>query len=272
MNSGNPFASCYTKGRLLGTGSSGNVFSAINRKTGVRHAIKVSAKPLHYEFRIGSLFNHPNLLRPVELWFDGIDYYLVMDLLSQVSMLDLAGVTMREKVLFFLQLSEAVQHMHKCGFLHGDIKPGNFAFDVSPSGATRILKLLDFGLAKLISDDAKLLGTVAYLSPEALRENCSTTASDVWALTMCIMEIMMGLRTPSVFSLFPQKPTMASLVWRIGTLKESPIPASCREDETPFGKLLLQILETGLAMEPERRDLEKIIQLLKQLVSLSAES
>jgi len=154
---GNPFASDYTKETLLGTGSSGNVFSAINRKTGVRHGIKVSAKPLYDEFRIGSLFDHPNLLRPVELWFDGIDYYLVMDLLSQVSMLDLVGVTTHEKVLFLLQLSEAVQHMHKCGFLHCDIKPRNFAFDVSQLGASRILKLLDFGSAKPTSGEAKLL-------------------------------------------------------------------------------------------------------------------
>jgi len=89
---------------------------------------------------------------------------------------------------------------------------------------------------------------------------------------MCIMEIMMGLRTPSVFSLFPQQQNTAALVWKIGTLKESPIPASFREDQTPFGLCLLQILETGLAIEPERRDLETIIRLLKQLVALSAES
>jgi len=272
VKSGNPFARYYAKGTLLGSGSSGNVFSAINRETGERCGIKVSAKPLYDEFRIGSLFNHPNLLRPVELWFDGIDYYLVMDLLSQVSMLDLVGLTTHEKVLFFLQLAEAVHHMHECGFLHCDIKPRNFAFDVSELGATRILKLLDFGLAKPILEPSKIVGTVAYSSPEALRENCFSTASDVWAVAMCIMEIMMGLRTPCVFSIFPQQQNTAALVWKIGTLKESLIPASFREDKSLFGTILLEILETGLAIEPERRDLKKILNLLEQLIAISAES
>jgi serine/threonine-protein kinase len=268
---GKPFDSVYTKGKLLGAGSSGSVFLARNKTTGEECVIKVSYKSMCDEFRIGSLFDHPNLLRPIELWFDGIDCYLVMDLLSQVSMLDLEGVTMQEKVLFFVQLAKAVQHMHECGFLHCDIKPSNFAFGVS-FGATRVLKLLDFGLAKPISDDANLLGTVAYFSPEALRENCSTTASDVWAVAMCILEIMMGLRTPYVFSLFPGQLNLRALGWRIGGLKELQIPASFRADETPFGRCLLEILETGLAIEPERRDLKKIIVLLEQLVALSAES
>ena len=272
MKSGNPFDLVFLKKKLLGVGSSGRVFSARHILTGVYYAIKVSSKSMYHEFRVGSLFVNPNLSRPVELWFDGIDYYLVMELLSQVSMLDLARVTTQELILFFSQLAKVVQYMHNCGFLHCDIKPNNFAFDVSSSGAKRILKLFDFGLAKLILDDAKIIGTVAYLSPEALRENCSTTASDVWALTMCIMEIMMGLRKPFVFSLFPEQQHMAAIVGKIATLKEPPILASFREDKSPFGKILLQILETGLAIEPERRDLETIIRLLEQLIAFSSES
>ena len=281
---GNPFniseGGLYIKGQLLGEGGFGTVIECKHVISGKPCAIKVSHLSMEIEYGIGAFCRHPHILSPIELWFDGLQFFLVMDLILPASKLDYTKCHSKAKSMFALQLASAVDHMHKMGFMHCDIGQTNIGFCLSEDEQFKLM-LLDFGLAKEIPKDTshasvapsgdQIDGTIAYMAPETIRVNCCLHWNDVWALTLVIVEMFCGINVPYMTKNVDD-PKGFIVAWKLIELKESPIPASFRQDQTPFGKLLLQILETGLAMEPERRDLEKIIQLLKQLVSLSAES
>ena len=84
-------------------------------------------------------------------------------------------------------LADALAALHAKGFLHGDIKPSNIGF--TAEGAP---KLLDFGLAHAVDDDAMVGGTLPYLSPEALAGRGAEEADDVWSLSVVLYEMVSG--------------------------------------------------------------------------------
>jgi serine/threonine protein kinase len=276
IKKGNPFENSYIKGEVLGVGGFGHVFSCSNRITGVLYAIKVSSSSMGKEFAFGDLCRHQHILSPIELWFDGSVYFLVMPQILPASKLNYTKMTRLIKSTFGLQLASAVHHMHQLGIMHCDIGQTNIGFSLSERGQLE-LKLLDFGLSKLVSehDDQKsrggfqMDGMLSFMSPETVRENSMSPPNDCWAMCLVILEIFLEINTPFMEQGLKEPPNVLALSSKIGDLEESPIPASFRQDQTPFGLCLLQILETGLAMEPERRDLETIIRLLEKLVSLS---
>lgn len=102
-------------------------------------------------------------------------------------------LSLKERIVLFLKVCEAVQHAHAALIVHLDLKPSNIL--VTADG---VPKLLDFGIAKLLSDAAnpspelRAPMTPHYASPEQLAGEPITIASDVYSLGVVLSELVVG--------------------------------------------------------------------------------
>jgi eukaryotic-like serine/threonine-protein kinase len=162
---------------------------------------------------------------------------------------------LEERLGLFKQVAGAVAYAHRHLVVHRDLKPSNVL--VSSDGSAH---LLDFGIAKLLDDDAEALTlltrgpgrmlTPGYASPEQIRGEPVTVASDVYALGVLLYEILTGAR--------PFNVTGASLTALEATVLQSPPPlASSRVTAKVTQRALRGDLDTILAKalrkEPEER-------------------
>lgn len=218
----------YKLAAVVGRGGMGTVYRATDVTGGRRQvAIKLVEEPivgrllasrLRAERQIMSRFDHPNIARLLD-WgttADGFPF-LVMEFVAgdridaYCRKHDLA---VRDRVALFRQLCSAVKYAHRNLVVHRDIKPGNVL--VTDSG---VVKLLDFGIAKLLRSDGdevtldqtragEWLFTPGYASPEQLRGEPVTTASDVYALGVLLYELLTNVR----FSAAPEGSNVRPLV------------------------------------------------------------
>lgn len=110
------------------------------------------------------------------------------------------NLSLRAKLLLFLQVCDAVSYAHRNLVIHRDLKPSNIL--VNSSGEP---KLLDFGIAKILHESTdqtqtrERLLTPDYASPEQARGEAQTTATDVYSLGAVLYKLLTG-RSPHVFS------------------------------------------------------------------------
>lgn len=144
-------------------------------------------------------------------------------------------------------VADAVQFAHDRGVLHRDLKPGNILFD-----ETGRPFVADFGLAKLVSEDADLtqtrlaLGTPTYLAPEIAASNArrATVASDVYSLGAVLFELLAG-RPPFAAEGLP------SLLAKI--VAEEPVFPTAAKGAEPIPRDLRVIAMRCLAKNPAHR-------------------
>jgi eukaryotic-like serine/threonine-protein kinase len=228
----------YRVVRQLGEGGMGTVLLAVRDQAefAQRVAIKLvrGGDALMQRFRqerqILAALEHPNIARLFDggTTADGLPY-LVMEFVEGTPIDDYARrLPNRGKLRLFLQLCDAVQYAHRNLIIHRDIKPANVL--VTQDG---VPKLLDFGIAKLISQTEQTstrIMTPDYASPEQLQGRAVTTATDVFSLGILLFELLTG-----------KKPFDASRTW---------------STEAPRGSLrgdLEAIVMTALEVDPARR-------------------
>lgn len=157
------------------------------------------------ERQILATLRHPNIAQVFGGGVtDGGWPYLVMELIDGIPITDFCDdhqLSLEARLALFDDVCAAVQHAHQHFVVHRDLKPANIL--VTPDGE---VKLLDFGIAKLIDDhtieSAEMPMTATgmqvltpqYAAPEQVRGQPISTASDVYALGLVLYELMTGAR------------------------------------------------------------------------------
>ena len=200
---------------LLGEGGQGVVYRA-ERADGLYDrtvALKrlrpglggAHARRLDAERRLLARLEHPGIARLYDADVDGAGTpYVVMELVDGAPLTDYAdahGLGVRARLALFLDVCDAVAFAHGQLVVHRDLKPSNVF--VTDEGA---VKLLDFGIAKLIADEdasdvltqTQRVLTPAYAAPEQVRGGAITTATDVYALGVTLFELLAGRRPYSL--------------------------------------------------------------------------
>ena len=249
----------YEIAGLLGTGAMGEVYRARDDRLGRDVAIKVlpvlfAADPdrirrFEQEARSAGVLNHPNVVTIYDVGSYAGAPYVVSELLEGETLRQRLGRPMPLDVAvdFARQVAEGLAAAHEKGIVHRDLKPENLF--VTREGR---LKILDFGLAKLVSDAGDLrpegttpgtvLGTVGYMAPEQVRGGPADHRSDLFALGSILYELLSGKRAFEGASAIE---TMSAI------LTSEPPPLSRLRADIPGH--LERLVERALAKQPEQR-------------------
>ena len=201
--------------REIGRGGMGTVYLAERADEQYEKlvAIKVVRRGMDSEEILRRFYNerqilasldHPNIARLLDggTTEDGLPF-LVMEYVEGVPVMDYCDerrLTINERLRLFRTVCAAVQHAHQNLVVHRDLKPSNIL--VTPDGTP---KLLDFGIAKVLSPELSTLATEQtrtdlrvltpdYASPEQARGERLTTTSDVYSLGVVLYELLTGHR------------------------------------------------------------------------------
>ena len=254
---------------MLGRGGMGTVYRAERADdTFTQHAaLKLVHPGFAPDFRARFLrerallagLDHPGIARLLDggLAADGAPF-LAMELVDGEPITTYAeahGLDLRERLGLFLQVCDAVAHAHLHLIVHRDLKPPHILVEDTEGGPR--VKLLDFGIAKLLSEEDDGLTrtgssgplTPSYASPEQLLGQPITTATDVYALGLVLYELLAGARPYSVDGLG------ASQAERVicDTVPAPPSASAPAERARALRGDLDTMVGKALAKEPARR-------------------
>jgi serine/threonine-protein kinase len=248
----------------LGAGGMGQVYAVVHPVIGKRAAIKVLSPELSHdadavtrfvqEARAVNQIGHPNIIDIFGFGAlpDGRSYY-VMERLSGESL----GTRLRRgrigsafASLVLGTLASALEAVHGQQIAHRDLKPDNVFLSKPPGGPMQI-KLLDFGIAKLLALDTSssqltkagsMLGTPAYISPEQARAHGVDVRTDIYSLGVMAFEMYTG-RLPFTGN------TALELIWQ--NLSESPPAVRSLAPDVP--EAIDALIAAMLAKSPSDR-------------------
>ena len=272
--------------QLIAEGGMGAVYQGVRVDDLYRKvvALKVIRRGVHGDYalrhfdterQILAHLDHPSIAKLLDggTTPDGRPYF-VMDFIMGTPIdeyCDAHRLTIRERLDVFLTVCGAVHYAHQNLVIHRDLKPPNIL--ITEEGA---VKLLDFGIAKLVDPDSLGLNTLTtmqamtpeYASPEQLSGGNITTASDVYALGVLLFRLLTGHRLYQTASRAvdelsehirhrdPRKPSTAVRAIEEGVTPESVGGARSTRPERLERQLtgdLDNILLMALRKEPERR-------------------
>jgi len=198
--------------KLIGTGGMGEVYLAEDTKLRRKVALKLlppqfSAdhernKRFVKEARAVSALNHPNIITIYEIEDAGGFSFMATEFIDGPTLRDQIGeelLTWQESVKIAIQVAGALESAHSLGIVHRDIKPANIM--IRRDG---IVKVLDFGLAKLTAPDSgdfetrdhtaphRVMGTINYMSPEQALGESIDARTDIFSLGVVLYEMLTG--------------------------------------------------------------------------------
>jgi serine/threonine-protein kinase len=252
----------YEIGDRLGSGGMSSVHQATDLILERTVAVKILAEHLSDDERFVERFRrealavakliHPNIVQVYDTGVDEGRHYIVMEYVqgrSGAQILQKHGPLDADTAAEVgAQACAGLDYAHRRGIIHRDVKPGNLMVVGGPVGGGEMtVKLTDFGIARAVEQTritqvGSVVGTAAYLSPEQVRGEEATPATDVYALGVVLYQFLTG-RLPYEGS------TLAELAVR--QQNEKPLPPSTYNDAVPaaFGAAVLRALEG----DPNRR-------------------
>ncbi len=251
----------------LGAGGMGEVYRARDPRLGREIAIKVLPATLaddpdrrerfEREARAIASLNHPHIVTIHSVEQGAGLHFLTMELVEGTTLADLIpqrGFPISRVLEIAIAISDAVAAAHDKGVTHRDLKPANVM--IRSDGR---VKLLDFGLAKLrekapdggstvlaatqlATGEGRIVGTVAYMSPEQAEGKAVDHRTDIFSLGVMLYEMVTGERP---FTGETSLSVLASIV------RDTPAVASSLRNDVP--QELGQIIRRALVKDPERR-------------------
>ncbi len=254
---------------LLGEGAYAKVYKAVHVEYGDTFVLKMLRPELlddrvleriEREMSIGRDLVHPHLVRTFGYGTFREAPYLVMEFVDGKTLderYDDGPLPISEALDLTKQIAQGLEYAHAQGVVHRDLKPANLF--ITKTGR---VKILDFGVAKILDDDRRLtltgqaLGTPHYMSPEQARGRAST-ASDVYALGAILFEMLTEVP--------PFEGETALEVITAHTFSGVPSP---REIVSTVPEPLDRLVQDMLAKDPEDRpaSMPEIIGRLEEVV------
>jgi hypothetical protein len=224
MEPGTTIAGRYELLDKLGAGAFGAVYRA--RQLGIDRSVAIkllmpdaeavdstAVQRFQREAKLSSSLEHPNTITIHDYGqWDNV-LYLVMEYVRGESLRELCRREVRldpnRALAITRQILLSLQEAHSRGIIHRDMKPANIMlFD--RVGEKDVVKVLDFGIAKFISNDAevmgaenaqkdltvagRIVGTPRYMAPEQIRGGKPSPASDLYAMGLILFEMLVGQR------------------------------------------------------------------------------
>ena len=202
------FSDLYEMKEVIGKGKFGVVNLGIHRKTGQQVAIKILNKEniktledkelVQIEIGILKLCHHPNIVRLLD-HLENTDYiYIVTEFieggtLGQYFKKKKFNFSERQAMNIMSQLASGVKYLHQYGIVHRDLKPDNIM--ITQQNEYGVIKIMDFGLSKIVSPHEKMVdgyGTLSYVAPEVLLRTPYNKEVDIWSMGVILFYMLSG--------------------------------------------------------------------------------
>ena len=191
---------------LLGEGGMGAVYEAEDTLLDIKVALKSLKSELtkqpelverfREEAKIQVKLNNPHIVKLYTFMRDGQDYYMVMEYVegrTLDSFVERVGrLNYGDAIQIIVQALDGLEHAHHLGVIHRDIKLANIM--ITPEG---IVKVMDFGIARVLGSRrltraGNIVGTLNYISPEALNGHEITPAADIYSCGIMLYKMVTG--------------------------------------------------------------------------------
>ncbi len=246
----------YELVEFVGKGGMALVYRAIDRRTGHSVAVKILRPEFNQDAEFLSRFereamtaskmSHHNIVNLLDVGQEGDMRYLIMEYVSGRTLKDViqqkGALPAALSAQIAIRILSALQHAHKNGIIHRDIKPQNILVDSEGH-----VKVSDFGIARVagantITTDDSVMGSVYYFSPEQASGKNVTYASDLYSVGVVLYEMLTGI--PPFDGETPVAVAMQHLNGKarpIGDIKPETPPA------------IVRVVEKAMEKKPEAR-------------------
>ena len=202
------FSDLYEMKEVIGKGKFGVVNLGIHKKTGQQVAIKILNKEniktpadkelVRIEIDILKLCHHPNIVRLLDHLENEDFIYIVTEYigggtLGQYLKKKQFNFSERQASNIMSQIASGVKYLHQYGIVHRDLKPDNIM--ITQQNDFGVIKIMDFGLSKIVSPNEKLVdgyGTLSYVAPEILLRTPYNKEVDIWSMGVILYYMLCG--------------------------------------------------------------------------------